>query len=951
MAFRIITLLTFIYSQFIQAQDPYSINYSIEDGIPTSNIYSVFQEENGIIWFTTDVGIVKYNSKTFELINTNNGLSDNEVFKMNLDAKNRIWMLTLNGKSCYIYKSKIYNNQNNSLLKKIKGNGMCLNYFIDSKKTLYFTYSNGEIVSLDKNNIVKNYNLKSSSISGVWEDNDEIYAFSSPYIYNISKNKIHKKLNLNKRHRLFHLNKSIYTTDGINLYTLNKDKIEIILQLDKEHEIINVVEDTENSIWICTRKGIFQLKNGLLSKPFFEDYIISSILKDFEGNYWISTLNKGVLFVPSFNIIQYLKGIKTNSLGTNNNELWIGGEFNNYYIKNRDSIHSYNLNKNWRKNKILKIRFFNNKPYIIGKSGLKIINSSKNEEYQLGFNDILLKNSSYFLGTDYTAKLLIEELKKINLDTVHKKSILNKRTNVICEGKNNDIWIGTNFGLFKYNPKDSISDYSKNSSFLDTSIEDLFFDYENNFLLVATSSKGLVVLKNNRVVKNFNINNNLNSNTCTSIKKIKKGSYLIGSNNGLNLIDLQKNEITNLNPTIGIKNKRIKDIETINNTSYLATDHGVLSFEIDYLKSKFVKPKCIISALKNEDGLITKKIEDYKKRDISVTFNGISFIDNGDVNYYYQLENQDEKWSFTKETQVNYKSLPPNKYVFKVYCVNGFGIKSDIQKISFEIVPPFWQKLWFKFIVFSFLSLLIFLFIRIRLKKQQIRFEEEKLKIKRERDKATLEKQMIELEQKALRMQMNPHFIFNALNTIKGYYSEGNDEKAGDYISNFSMLLRMLLENTEPVIALSTEIKMLELYIDLTKIRYKNSFQYEINVEKEISKDETSIPTLLLQPIVENAIIHGLSPKKENGILHIGFNKKGNQLECIVEDNVIGIKASTEKQKHKQHESKAIEITKERIELLEGEIKSELIIEDLYDKSNNPTGTKVTIRIPFKNIW
>ena len=240
-------------------------------------------------------------------------------------------------------------------------------------------------------------------------------------------------------------------------------------------------------------------------------------------------------------------------------------------------------------------------------------------------------------------------------------------------------------------------------------------------------------------------------------------------------------------------------------------------------------------------------------------------------------------------------------------------------------------------------------------KEQSIKrkFEIERNQIQSERDKANIEKQIITLEQKALRMQMNPHFIFNALNTIKGYYSEGNDEKAGDFISKFSTLLRMLLENTEQIIPLSTEIKMLYLYIDLIKIRYKNGFEYKIEVDPAIHQDEVAIPTLLLQPIGENAIIHGLSPKKGHGFLLVSFYKKGNQLECVVKDNGIGRIASAEKQKHKLHESKAIEITKERLNLLENDenIKADLVLEDLLDDNNNSTGTLVTINIPYKNIW
>lgn len=953
MTFRIITFFVFSFSQLLIAQDSYFKNYTIEDGLPTSNVYSVFQEENGIIWFTTDVGIVKYNSKKFELFNTDNGLSDNEVFKMNVDFKGRIWMQTLNGKPCFILKDKIYNNQNNAFLKKIKSNGMCIDFYKDSNNTIHLTYRNGNIISIDNNNTIQNNYVENHSLAGCWINNGELFTIGSGYIYNIWKNKKIKKIFITSPPRIFHLKNETLFSISNTLYSTKNNNYIPILKLDKSQEIINVIEESNNSWWICTRKGVLLYKNGSLSKPFFEDYIVSSILKDFENNYWLSTLNKGVLFVPSLSIKQFLFDKKIKCLATNDDGLWIGGEFNDYYYKKKDKINYYNLNSKWKKDKISNIRFYNNNKYIIGKSGLKIISKTKDIEYNLNINDLLIQDYNYFLGTTFTAKLPIDKFNKSNLDTIYKNSILYKRTNVLCKGEQNDTWIGTNFGLFKYNPKDSITDFGKKNDILSNSIEDIFLDKTNKTLIIATASKGIILLKNNVVYKKFNLTNGLNSNTCTSIKKLKNNFYFIGTNNGLNLIDLNNSKIRNLNPALGIKNKRIKDIEIVNDTTYLATDTGVLSFNVNYINSKIVKPKCIITSLKNEDGEINTKISDFKKRDVSITYNGISFIDNGDVEYFYKLDSQDDKWTLTKESQVNYKSLPAKKYIFQVYCINGFGIKSDIQKIAFEIIPPFWQKLWFKIFIFLIISFLIFLFIRVKLKKQQIKFDEEKLKIQIERDKANLEKQMIELEQKALRMQMNPHFIFNALNTIKGYYSEGNDEKAGDYISNFSLLLRMLLENTEPVIPLSTELKMLKLYIDLTKIRYKNSFEYKIIVAKNVSEEETAIPTLLLQPMVENAIIHGLSPKKENGILLISFAKINNQLECIVEDNGIGRKASLLKQKHKLHESKAIEITKDRLKLLENEteIKTEFTIIDLSDQNNNGIGTKVIIKIPYNNIW
>jgi LytS/YehU family sensor histidine kinase len=284
-----------------------------------------------------------------------------------------------------------------------------------------------------------------------------------------------------------------------------------------------------------------------------------------------------------------------------------------------------------------------------------------------------------------------------------------------------------------------------------------------------------------------------------------------------------------------------------------------------------------------------------------------------------------------------------------VYLTDALNNKSNVREIHFCIEPPFWKTIPF-IVLFLLLSLLVLFYIwKLRLAKLEHKFGLERKAIQAERDKANLEKEMIALEQKALRLQMNPHFIFNALNTIKGYYAEGNDVKASDYISKFSKLLRMLLENTEQLIPLSKEIEMLQLYVALTQIRYKNKFDFEMTANPELNLEDTAIPALLLQPMVENAIIHGLAPKKEKGLLQIEFHTANGQLTCIVTDNGIGRKAS--QKENRDHISKATEITTERIALLKNDgVGSTITITDL-EHNGQATGTKVTLSIPLTNIW
>lgn len=603
------------------------------------------------------------------------------------------------------------------------------------------------------------------------------------------------------------------------------------------------------------------------------------------------------------------------------------------------------------------IRFFGANTYVIGKKMvLKIDPKNKIINYGFGANDIMIDENNFFIGYNITFKVNNDALNKKYPPDFTNKTLLSKRANVFTKDANHTIWIGTNNGLYQYSEKDSISNLSYKLGNLQTTINDLNYDAESKTLWVATASKGLFGIQSSGTTRQISKKDGLNSITCNTIKKIAPNYYLVGSNNGLNAVLLKNNvcDIKNLNAILGLKNKKINDIAFLDNIVYLATDNGLLYFNIKNIERKKSRPKCLIENLRNQNGIVQQAQSyqfHYSSNDVSINYSGISYVNQNNLTYYYKLDGQSDNWSTTKESQINYKSLAPKQYTFCVYCMDGYGVKSDTATISFEILAPFWQKTWFIIVCIILVSLLISAFIRYRLKKQQQLFEIEKASIQFERDKANLDKQMIDLEQKALRQQMNPHFIFNALNTIKGYYSEGDAVNASTYISKFSKLLRMLLENADQSISLANEIEMLRLYIELTKIRYKNKFDYALIIADDLNVNDVLIPTLLLQPIVENAIIHGLAPKSEMGLLKISFLKKENQLECHVEDNGIGREASKKKQKHKEYESKALEITTERIALFSKDIgPSTFEIIDLIS-DGKPAGTKVIVTIPLITIW
>ncbi len=244
-------------------------------------------------------------------------------------------------------------------------------------------------------------------------------------------------------------------------------------------------------------------------------------------------------------------------------------------------------------------------------------------------------------------------------------------------------------------------------------------------------------------------------------------------------------------------------------------------------------------------------------------------------------------------------------------------------------------------IAFILLSAVISLlvFSRFRLKQKHVRIE--------------LEKHNLETEQRLLRSQMNPHFIFNSMNSIQSYISGNDSFTAMTYLSKFAHLMRNILENSrKSYIVLSEEISTLELYIELERIRFKQKFDYKINIEKELPVDSIYIPPMLIQPFVENSIKHGLRNKKGKGLLEIEFRKDDRFIVCVVKDNGIGREKALELKtgKNKNHKSLGMQVTHERLDALSKLRGSRInfVITDLKNENGEASGTEVEINIPFE---
>ncbi|MEL6256688.1 MAG: histidine kinase, partial [Bacteroidota bacterium] len=320
-----------------------------------------------------------------------------------------------------------------------------------------------------------------------------------------------------------------------------------------------------------------------------------------------------------------------------------------------------------------------------------------------------------------------------------------------------------------------------------------------------------------------------------------------------------------------------------------------------------------------------------------------AFISAGNQKFAYKLEGKDPDWIIRQEEANKAESiLCPKRYT--LHLKSRVGEKEWMEEVSFDIllVPPWYETLWFRLLAMGIFIASTIGIYRWRL--GQVR--------QQERISASLQQKISEVEMQALRSQMNPHFLFNSLNSIQLCVIKNQTEKAVEYLSSFSHLMRLTLVNSRSrQISLKQELEALRLYMELENLRFSQMFEFHIYVEDGMHPDDYNIPPMLLQPFVENAIIHGLQNKEGKGEINIYISKEGEYLRCKIKDNGIGREAAEVLKKNslRKHKSMGMKITADRLEMInqtEG-TKARIEIEDLYDSHKIPAGTRVIVQLPI----
>ncbi|MBK8566451.1 MAG: histidine kinase [Saprospiraceae bacterium] len=966
-----------LFACAIAAQQPYFKNYQVRDGLPSNNVYFVFQDSKGYIWLCTDIGVSRFDGSRFTNFTTANGLTDNEVFTCYEDRSGRIWFATLNGKPCFFKDGQIHNEKDQPLLREFNLNSLIFDIFEGQSDGLVMASSRYlGFLSLEKNT-AKLVPLPKGVLQAWQEENSKVGVLKSNEIGFFENGEFQAKaaiprVSLPVKHLTVGHEVYFAYANKLVVYNSFTGKTTKTIGLPPQlSEAISVNVNGEN-VWVGSRTGVFLLdrKNLGIRQHYLPNSQVTAVLEDREAGWWFSTLDDGIFYVPTPEILYFETPYRINCLAPDlDGRLWMGMTESKVGILQNGQIQIENYFP-----KTLKPRAINaihhlpeGRTIIAGKAGVAFLKGNNNEFIRLRSSDANLDREgnlwSGLTGLFYISKTKLPDYQIIggNINDEAEPSFYLKnppenlshlRIDRVVFDENNNPWLASPLGLYHYE-NGRIS-----QPILPHSIHDLLFENKTGLLWALSEANGLICLKNGQVLDSIRIGTGSTNAICSKFFQDEDGHIWIATAIGLYKVEGSPGSLRlfDYGTVNGLGAEKLNAVAVLNDKVYLGKDDGLLVVPTS-LFSQLLPPPLIYLKKCSVNGKELRGAGDLKlasdENALIFNFEGLSYKDFKKLRYRYRLIGLDKVWRTTNNEAVEYASLRPGQYRFEVHALNSAGVISEQPAtIAFNIAQPLWMRWWFVLLVLSVLAATIFLWVKWREQKLRNDYEFERRLMTAENEKLELQSKNADLKMLSLRLQMNPHFIFNALNTIKGYYGQDKITQANSYIAKFARLLRLNLDYSDSFIPLEQELELLKIYLQLSQIRYPDKLDFQLIVAPDIIPSAVRIPSMVTQPFVENAVIHGIVGKDGKGHISVVFTKTGDELVVTIRDNGIGRKVAAAKSMLRDpHKPLATSITTERLDLLRKKtVPPSIEIRDIYHENGLAAGTEVVLHLPLENL-
>jgi ligand-binding sensor domain-containing protein len=960
---KVIFVVSILSVIFAMAQNPVFRQINNLNGLPSNTVYDILQDEMGFVWVAHDKGLSRYDGKTF--VHFKSSTAQGKSLSNLMRYGKTIW--------CQDFAGNFYHTENDTLAREtsVKAAGFYASSMINEQGKL-ISVNRDSIRILDvSNKKMIGFGLEKLENPIIFEKNNSVKIFNQGKEYDLNGKVSDEKLYSNDLKFIFFIEQ---IKDKI--FGFSKDKNPYIYALStpflikntlKKGLFIQNVQHIGHEIWICTSTGAYCFDEDFNPKYdgfcFFEGTSISATLKDREGNYWFSTLNRGLYFVANLNFRLYAyhgASITALTFDDAKNELLLGTDKNeivsfstdNQFVKKFSSATTHEIisvAKAYNQLFVASNDFsvLNHQYKTLWKSPISVKDfiPINDQIAAVAFSNgvmIFAKN-----GQPFRLPKFLENIKgEWSADKkMYSLSVESSRgRSVAFNPTDSTLYAATSKGLFYFSKKGSGAVLLNNQTVFASKIKCI-----DNQVFASTFNQGFLKIEDLKASTFLTVKDGLFSKTIYHFQKNKSKIWLI-EDGMLQSFDAQNKVFTNYSYADGLPKAEIKDIVIHNEKIFLATTEGLVLFDENQNTKNPIAPKVVITSLKvNGNTLPWRENLTFSpsQNNIDLLFSVLSFRGEGNLTIQYNIN--DGAWLPIQQDArvISLTALSSGNYKVKIQAFNEDGIAENRPlEFNFTIATP-WYKQWFVIVItiIALMALIYFYFSRrIKMINKNNALVEEKLRLEQEVQKSMLA---------SIKSQMNPHFLFNALNTIQSYIYTNDKENASIYLGKFSDLTRSILEmSNKETVSLSEEIKALQLYLDLEKLRFEDTLFYTMHIDENVDTDWVHIPSMLIQPYVENAIKHGLLHKKDNRNLAINFKIDNHSLHVSVEDNGIGRKRSAElnELKTKQHKSFAVTANQKRLDILNYGSKNNIVmrITDKQNDAGQATGTRVDLFIPIK---
>lgn len=990
MILRFFTILFFSCS-FLSAQNYVLKSYSVTEGLPQSQVFDILEDHNGILWLgTRGGGVALFNGNDFKVFGTTDGLPSNFVSAFFQDHRNNIWVGTSNGVGQYNgikFRSFL-----------LEGSSFPVNVtsITEIGEKLYFGTSNGLYIreNLKIRNATVEYELPGHAITDVFKDRtDRLW---------VAHNKGVSRIDLGKtmHYSAEGLGSSFpqcisesgngdlwVGTYGKGVYKIYGSKSKKISMLDGLI-VLDVFPDGD-WLWLST------LKNGVLKYHIVEERVeriqhadqfptknCRLTYKDSWGSYWIGTSGGGLLKYAQSPIKSYKSedGLQGNYIyavaASSDSAVWLSTVEKKLLKVKNDKFEEYGIDQNLFALKIKSILEDAKGRLWLGTEGegLVLYENGKSRFFvagkHLGSNfikDVVEdKQGNIWVATSNGITKMSPQLSNLKQYNKRNKNIHFNRVNTLWIDRSGRLWYGTQGkGLGVLDQKDSLQVFTMKEGLSDNTIKDIGEDKKGN-LYIATAGSGIDILSpytTTTEVANLSQKNGLASNNIYSVFCDHLNNIWAAGSNGVDKISnplKSDRSIKNFGKAEGYTGMEATSgavAMDLNGDIYWGTINGLMRSAFNDYQGVDNDPKLSIRGVnlfyENIQGTPYEPhilnwytpnnlVLNYNDNHIGFDLNGSDLNQPDGIKYKWRLDGGKGVWTPPlSQSEIYFSNLSPGSYIFQAIAVNKDGAESNEIQFHFVVKSPFYFRWWFLLgTLIAVVSIVVFLI------KSRIRKIREKAKAIQ--DKLRLERDVLEMEQKALRLQMNPHFIFNALNAIQDQIRDNNNKNARYSLMKFSKLMRQILEHSRSErIPLEQEVALIDNYLGIEKLSRENTFNYSITVDSNIDVEEEGIPPMLIQPFIENAIIHGIASNESIGEIKIDFKIDGEALVVEIVDNGVGVEEAKKlkAQTEHQHKSIALDVIQARLEKLStAALKAKYMIEDVLE-DGKVKGTKVTLVI------